>query len=66
MLSHVPKGKTKLPRNFLTELCEATGKSRAELSFRRQFAEEYETELQLANALANYPSWHEIVEKGLG
>lgn len=53
------KGK-KLPTGMLDELVEATGKSRAELQFRMQFAEQYETEDQLSTAIGNYGSWTQV------
>lgn len=61
MLAHVPAGGKKLPDGFLDSLVEATGKSRAELKKRRQFAEKFADDGALANALSNRPSWHEIV-----
>lgn len=50
-------GKGRLPNHFLSDLAAATGKSRAELKFRCQFAGTYRTELELANALASCDSW---------
>jgi len=65
MLTHVSKGQKKLPDGFLDGLCERTRKSRAELQFRRTFAERFPTREALSNALDNHPSWHEIVNKAL-
>jgi hypothetical protein len=50
-------GAGRTENGYLTKLIERTGKSRAELKFRAQFAETYPTEDQLANALANCNSW---------
>lgn len=66
MLTFVPEGGKKLPDGFLDGLTEATGKSRAELKFRRQFAERCPSQEALANALANHRSWHAIVNGELG
>lgn len=53
------KGK-QLPNGVLDELAERTGKSRAELKFRMQFAERYPTEDEVARALATCTSWTQI------
>ena len=65
MLTHVPEGGKKLPTGFLARLSEATGKSRSELKYRREFAERIPTKEALANALANHPSWREVVSEAL-
>lgn len=39
--------------------------SEQELRFRRQFAEQYPTETEFANALAKFESWFAIITKGL-
>lgn len=51
-----------LPKGRLDELAKATGKSRAELKFRAQFAERYPTEDEVANALATFTSWKQIIK----
>ncbi len=65
MLTHVPEGGKKLPDGFLERLTDATGKSRAELKYRRQFAERFPTDEALATAVANHRSWTEIREQAL-
>ena len=54
-------GMGRLPDGKLTELAEATGKSRAELKFRAQFAAIYPSEPELANALASCNSWVSVI-----
>jgi N6-adenosine-specific RNA methylase IME4 len=54
-----------LPRGLMTKLCEQTGKSRQELNYRMQFAERYPTEAEVANAVGNFRSWHQVVARGL-
>jgi N6-adenosine-specific RNA methylase IME4 len=58
-------GMDRLPNGYLTMLVERTGKSRAELKFRAQFAETYPSEDELANALASYGSWFAVIQHGL-
>lgn len=53
------KGK-QLPNGILDQLAEATGKSRAELKFRAQFAERYPTEDEVARAIATFKSWTQV------
>lgn len=53
-------GAGRLPNGYLAELVERTGKSRAELKFRAQFAAVYSDEEQLATAVANCSSWTEL------
>lgn len=60
MLSHVPAGGKKLPDGFLDGLVEATGKSRSELQYRRQFAERFPSAEALSTAVDNRRSWTEI------
>ena len=55
------KGK-RLPDRMLARLAEATGKSASELKYRAQFAEKHCTESELANALADCPSWRQIIK----
>lgn len=57
--------KAKLPAGRLGEICDITSKSRSEIQFRVQFADEYD-EARLSNALDNHLSWHEIIRAGLG
>lgn len=56
----------KLPAGLLDEVTTETGKSRAELQFRVQFAEQYPDEAALSNAVRQYGSWHAIVNEALG
>lgn len=49
-----------LPAGLLDEEVEKTGKSRSELKYRVQFAEAYTAD-QVANALATFKSWSEII-----
>lgn len=65
MLTHIPDGGKKLPDGFLSKLADATGKSRRELKYRRQFADQFPTQAALGNVLPNHRSWHEIVSKVL-
>lgn len=50
-------GAGRLPNGYLSALVERTGKSRAELKFRSQFAATYATPEELATAVASYDSW---------
>lgn len=54
-------GAGRLPNGYLRELCERTGKSRSEMKYRAQFASTYESEVELANALA-LSSWRDVVK----
>ena len=54
-------GAGRLPNGYLAELVQRTRKSRAELKYRAQFAATYESETQLANALANCESWSSAI-----
>lgn len=58
-------GKGRLPNGYLSALVKRTKKSRAELKFRAQFAETYPTEEQLANAVSQFNSWHQVVNVAL-
>jgi hypothetical protein len=55
-------GDGRLPNGFLAELVERTGKSRSEIKYRQQFAKQYPTEDELANALASFTSWRDVIE----
>lgn len=55
-------GKRRLPNGYLAAVVEVTGASRAELTYRMQFAERYPTETELLNALNSFRSWREIVQ----
>jgi N6-adenosine-specific RNA methylase IME4 len=55
----------KLPAGLLDELAERTGKSRAELKKRVQFAERFPDEAALGNAVIQWGSWHAIVNEAL-
>ena len=50
-------GKKRLPDGALVKLAAATGKSRRELKYRMQFAQEFPTEDELGNVLPSYPTW---------
>lgn len=65
MLEHVPEGGKKLPDGFLDGLSDATGKSRTELQYRRQFAERYPSREALSTAVDNHASWTDIREQAL-
>jgi N6-adenosine-specific RNA methylase IME4 len=54
-------GAGRLPNGYLASLVERTGKSRAELGFRVQFAARYPTEAELSNALGSSPAWSEVI-----
>jgi N6-adenosine-specific RNA methylase IME4 len=58
-------GKGRLPNGYLTKLCEQTGASRSELTFRSRFAEQFPTEAELSSALDSYGSWHRLIADGL-
>ena len=58
-------GKGRLPNGYLRAVVERTGSSRAELTYRMQFAERFPTEDELLNALNSYRSWRDIVHVGL-
>jgi hypothetical protein len=57
MLLSMRSGK-RLPNGVLEQLAEETGKSRAELKFRMQFAARYE----LAKALASFNCWWDVIQ----
>lgn len=57
------KGK-QLPKGVLDELAGATGKSRAELQFRAQFAERYPTEDEVSRAIGTFTPWTQV-KRGL-
>jgi len=59
-------GGKQLPKGRLDEICDALHLSGAEVHNWMQFAERYPTQEKVANALAEYGSWHEIVRRGLG
>lgn len=51
----------KLPKGVLDSETSKTAKSKRELQYRMQFAERFATESALRNAVAQWRSWHEIV-----
>lgn len=55
------KGK-QLPNGAMAGLVEAAGKSESELKYRIQFAERYPTEAEVANALATFTSWRQVIK----
>ncbi len=57
-------GGKQLPHGRLDEIVEATGKSRREIQFRIQFAEQYPTPEKVRNALHTFGSWYGIVSDG--
>lgn len=58
-------GKGRLPNGYLTKVCEQTGASRSEVKYRAQFAERFPTEDELANAVGQFGSWHQVVKVAL-
>ncbi len=58
-------GGKQLPHGRLDQLCKALHLSGSDVHNRMQFAEQYQRR-EVANALAKYGSWHEIVRQGLG
>lgn len=54
-----------LPRGMLDTVAEEVGVSRRELKYRVQFAGRFTTEKELGNAVAQFPSWHQMVRDGL-
>ena len=58
-------GKGRLPNGFMRDVAERTGASRAELTYRMQFAERFPTEDELLTAVNSFGSWTEVREKAL-
>lgn len=58
-------GAGRLPNGFLARVVAETGASRAELTYRMQFAERFPTEDELFTAVNSYGSWHEVRTKAL-
>lgn len=54
------KGGKQLPNGYLDTLAKATGKSRAELQFRMQFAERYPTEAEVSTPIGTFTSWVQV------
>ncbi len=54
-------GKGRLPNGYLVAVVERTGASRAELTYRMQFAKRCQTEDELFNTVEQFGSWHVIV-----
>lgn len=54
-----------LPKGFLDELCQQTGKSRQEIQFRMQFAKRVPTKHELSNVVRQFFSWHAIINEFL-
>lgn len=50
-----------VPNGLLDEIVEKTGKSRREIAYRVQFAEQFPTHDALCKVLHNGPSWRERV-----
>ncbi len=65
-IERINREEKKLPDGFLDGLVEATGKSRRELKYRRQFAERYPTAEGIGQCIAQSPSWFQIVNGVLG
>lgn len=55
-------GAGRLPNGYLADVVGRTGKSRAELTYRTQFAAQYPTETELFNALNSCSSWREVAK----
>lgn len=55
----------KLPTGLLDEVVDRTGKSRSELQCRIRFAERFPDEVSLCNAVAQFGSWHAVVNDAL-
>lgn len=51
-----------LPTGLLAALGKTTGLGRAELKYRAQFADRYPTEGEVANALATFSSWRQVIK----
>lgn len=58
-------GGRQLPDGRLNEICEQVGRSRAEISYRLQFAAKYTQDQEVSNVLDTCGSWHEIVSSAL-
>jgi phage N-6-adenine-methyltransferase len=56
----------KLPSGVLDQLVEELGRSRSEIQARMQFAERFDTEAALSDAVGQWRSWHDIVHDALG
>jgi len=54
-----------LPRGVLDEVATAVGVSRQELGFRMQFAERFDSEDELSNAVRKFGTWHAIAQEAL-
>lgn len=52
----------RLPHKYLAELAQRTGKSRTELTYRKQFAERYPDETKMLNAVSIFPAWRELAK----
>lgn len=58
-------GKGRLPNGYLAAVGEKTGAGRRELQYRIAFAERFPTDDELCNAVAQFRSWHAIVNEAL-
>lgn len=58
-------GKGRLPNGYMKTLTERLHASRAELTYRMQFAERYPTEEELFTAVNSFRSWTDLRERGL-
>lgn len=54
-----------LPKGRLDEVVAEIGKSRQEIGYRMMFAERFPTEAEVSNAIGNFGSWYEIVNRAL-
>lgn len=54
-----------LPKGLLDEVAQATRKSPTELRYRMLFAEKFDTEAKVINAVDDFGSWHAIVNDAL-
>ena len=59
------RGKKLLPRGYLDEIAKEIGITRREIGYRMQFANKFLTEPELRNAVAKWPTWHQMTQEGL-
>lgn len=58
-------GKGRLPNGYLARVAGETGASRSELKARAQFAERFQRDEELADAIGQFRSWYRIVHEAL-
>jgi hypothetical protein len=59
------KGRDVVPAELMKLIIEKCKISKRELNYRIQCATRYETKKLMCNAVAHYPSWHQMVNEGL-